>query len=272
MQEKLRVIKVDGADYPVRFNGFDRPMEVRAPNGETLMFQPWRYRDHMAALNLCLNFGPKGLELDGEMFCGCVMRGSGIPENGAADFHGMALWWAGGGNQLPPDTPIADGWLDLGSTRVKLEPWSNENRIRALADSLIRDASGESLEVVHYLDTMVGASVKSFNPKAILDKLDSGATATLIAAVISINMPEAPLPVDGLKRDSLFSVEQSRSTLRLCAALGWTPSKVWQTPAAEVDRLLTLLDQVQPAPSRQFSRRLGLADQPDAVVIHFEED
>jgi hypothetical protein len=272
MKKKSRVINVDGVDHPVRFNGFDRPMEVRAPNGETLMFQPWRYRDHMAALNLCLNFGPKGLELDSETFCGCVMRGSGIPENGAADFHGMALWWAGGGNQLPPDSPNADGWLDLGSTRVKLEPWSNEDRIRALADSLIRDASGESLNVVHYLDTMVRASVKAFNPEMSLDDLDAGAAATLIAGVVSLNMPEEPLLFEDVKSDSLFTREQSRSTLRLCAALGWTPSKVWQTSAAEVDRLLALLDRVQPEPSSQFSRQPGLANQPDAVVIHFEED
>ena len=266
------MINVDGVDHPVRFNGFDRPMEVRAPNGETLMFQPWRYRDHMAALNLCLNFGPKGLELDSEMFCGCVMRGSEIPEDYAVDLSGMALWWAGGGNQLPPVSPNADGWLDLGSTRVKLEPWSNEDRIRALADSLIRDASGESLDVIHYLDTMVRASVKAFNPEMSLDDLDAGAAATLIAGVVSLNMPEEPLLVDGLKRDSLFTVEQSRSTLRLCAALGWTPSKVWQTSAAEVDRLLALLDRTQSGPSSQFSRRPGLANQPDAVVIHFEED
>ena len=119
---------------------------------------------------------------------------------------------------------------------------------------------------------MVRASVKVSNPEMSLDDLDAGAAATLIAAVISINMPEAPLPVDSLKRDSLFSVEQSRSTLRLCAALGWTPSKVWQTSAAEVDRMLALLDRVQPEPSSQFSRQPGLANQPDAVVIHFEED
>lgn len=265
------MINVDGVDYSVRFDGFDRPLEVRAAGGETLIFNPWRYRDHMVALNSCLNYGPQGLVLDSDMFCGCVMRDSDIPADYAVDFRGIALWWAGGGHQLNPAFPGAEGWLDLGSTRVKLDSWSNEDRIRALADSLIGDTAGESLDVVHYLDAMVRTSVSSFNPAAVLDKLDSGATATLIPAVMSLNMPEETLPVDGLMPDPRFTAEQSRSTLRLCAALGWTPSKVWQTPAAEVDRLLTLLDRIQPAPSNQSSRRPGLVDQPDAVVIHFEE-
>ena len=272
MKGSSRVIKVDGVDYPVRFNGFDRPMEVRAPSGVTLTFMPWRYRDHMAALNLCLKFGIRGLELDSDMFCGCVMRGSEIPEDYAAYFRGMALWWAGGGDSMIPASPSPDGWLDLGSTRVQFDAWSNKDRIRALIDSLIRNASGESLDVVFYLDAMVRASIKAFDPEMTLDDLDAGATATLIAAVVSLNMPEDPPLFDGLKSDSLFTREQARSTLRLCAALGWTPSKVWRTSAAEVDRLLALLDRIQPGQSSQFSRRPGLADQPDAVVIHFEED
>jgi hypothetical protein len=272
MKKNSRVIKVDGAAYPVRFDGFDRPMEVRAPNGKIMSFEPWRYREHMAALNSCLNYGPRGLALDSDRFCDCVMGDSDIPADYDADFRGIALWWAAGGNQPNPASPGSDGWLDLGSTRVKLEPWSNADRMQTLADSLIRDASGDSLDVVHYLDAMVRASIKAIDPETALDDLDAGATVTLIAAAAALNMPQEPLPFDGPRRDSVFTAEQSRSTLRLCAALGWTPSKVWQTPAAEIDRLLALLDRVQPAPSCQFTHRPGLADRPDAVVIHFEED
>jgi hypothetical protein len=272
MQENSRVINVDGVDYHARFDGFDRALEIYTAGGETLKLKPWRYRDHMAALNSCLNYGSRGLALDSGRFCDCVMGDPDIPADCDADFRGIALWWAAGGNQPNPASPGADGWLDLGSTRVKLEPWSNADRMQTLADSLIRDASGDSLNVVHYLDAMVRTSIKAIDPETALDDLDAGATVTLIAAAVALNMPQEPLPFEGHRHDSVFTAAQSRSTLRLCAALGWTPSKVWQTPAAEVDRLLALLDRVQPAPSRQFIHRPGLADQPDAVVIHFEED
>jgi hypothetical protein len=272
MKTKARVIHVDGVDYPILFDGFNRPLKVRTAGGPTLTLMPWRYRDHMTALNSCLNYGRQGLVLDRDRFCDCVIRNSNIPADYAEYLSGIALWWAGGGNNPVPASPGANGWLDLGSTRIKIEPWSNEDRIRALAGSLVEDASGQSLDVVHYLDAMVRASVKAIDPQTALDDLDADATARLITAAVTLNMPEDPFPFDGHGHDSIFTAKHSRSTLRLCAALGWTPSKVWQTPAAEVDRLLALLDRIQPATSGQFTRRPGLADQPDAVVIHFEED
>jgi hypothetical protein len=64
--------------------------------------------------------------------------------------------------------------------------------------------------------------------------------------------------------------EWAARTLRLCQALGWTPARVWATPAAEIDRLLRMLDLVQPAaPPRPPPR---LADHPDATVIRIDDD
>jgi hypothetical protein len=68
----------------------------------------------------------------------------------------------------------------------------------------------------------------------------------------------------------------TRITLRLCRALGWTPTQVWATPAVEVDRLLRLLDRTASqridARRRPVSRAPSLADHPDATVIRIEDD
>ena len=67
--------------------------------------------------------------------------------------------------------------------------------------------------------------------------------------------------------------ECAARTLRLCQALGWTPARVWATPAIEVDRLLRMLDLVQPsaAAPRPAGRR-SLADHPDATLIRIDDD
>jgi hypothetical protein len=266
-----RIIVVDEVAYPVRFRGFDATMDASGPNGETVHLRPWTYRDHLDALRLSLRPTAQGLELDTEEFCRCVLQRSGLPEDYAADLGGLALWWAGGG-EPKATTLTGDGWLDLGPARVRLRGWSSARRIRALANSLIEDESGESFDAVSYLDAMVRASIKATDPEMDLEQLDSDATATLLEAVVNLNAPEQLLPETAVSGDPGTVQKHARTTLRLCASLGWTPSRVWATPAAEVDRLLALIDLTQPGASAQSARPASLADYPDSVVIYFEDD
>ena len=262
---------VDEVAYPVRFRGFDATMDVAGPDGQTVHFRPWTYRDHMDALRQSLLPTARGLELDTERFCRCVLQQSGLPEDYAADIGALALWWAGGGEPRA-STLTGDCWLDLGPARVRLRGWSSAKRIRALASSLIDDQAGESFDAVSYLDAMVRASIKAADPETDLEQLASDATATLLEAVVNLNAPEQLLPEAAVSGDTGAVREHARTTLRLCASLGWTPSRVWATPAAEVDRLLALIDLTHPGTSVQSVRPSSLADYPDSVVIYFEDD
>lgn len=271
MEMTSRIIVVDEVAYPVRFQGFDATMDALGPDGETVHLRPWTYRDHMHALRLSLLPTAQGLELDTEKFCRCVLQRSGLPEDYAADLGGLALWWACGGEPRAT-TLTGDGWLDLGPARVRLRDWSSAQRIHALTRSLIKDESGESFDVVSYLDAMVRTSIKATDPEMDLEQLDSDATATLLEAVTNLNAPEQLLPEAAVCGDPRVAREHARTTLRLCASLGWTPSRVWATPAAEVDRLLALVDLMGPGPPAQSPGPASLADYPDSVVIHFEDD
>jgi hypothetical protein len=266
-----RIIVVDEVAYPVKFRGFDATLDAAGPDGETVHLRPWTYRDHMDALRLSLRPTVRGLELDTENFCRCVLERSGLPEDYDSDLGGLVLWWAGGG-EPEAATLAGDGWFDLGPVRVQLRGWSSAQRIRALARSLIEDESGESFDAVSYLDAMVRASIKASDPETDLEQLASDATATLLEAVINLNAPEQLLPEAAISRETGTVREHARTTLRLCASLGWTPSRVWATPAAEVDRLLALIDLTHPETSVQWVRPSSLAAYPDSVVIYFEDE
>ena len=271
MDGRSQTIVVDGQAYSVCFRGFHEPMEVYGSDGNTFTFLPWTYREHMNALRLSLVSSIRGLDLLADEFCSQVLHRSGLTLENAADLGGLALWWASGGGAKFPGSNVDDR-LDLGPVRVRLKGWSNAERIYALSHNLMNDEAGEAFDVVGYLDAMVRASIETMDPLMDLDELDPVATATLIEAVLNLNAPEKLLPKIPFEEDSETARRYARTTLKLCASLGWTPARVWATPAAEVDRLVALIDLLQPAPVAQPSRSSGLADYPDAVVIHFEED
>jgi hypothetical protein len=83
------------------------------------------------------------------------------------------------------------------------------------------------------------------------------------------------------------------AVLRLCAVMSWTPGRLLASPAAEVERLLALMQSMEVGhegvraphsdhggragvargrPARAVSRRPRIADYPDAVVITFADD
>lgn len=272
-----QVITVDGAAFKARFAGFGAPLAVTLPGGGEAELLPWTLRDHLGALRHCLEGGPEGLALDAEGLAGAVLAKSGLTGEAAAALGPLALWWAAGGGQAR----AAEGegpWTDLGTARAQLRAWTEGERQAALRAHLAVDPDGApALDAVGYLEAMLDASLVAIEPGPDAGDCDAAAGAALLAAVTALNTPGAPaeggapLPVDR----ALAS-----STLRICRALGWTPSQVWAAPAAEVARIAALLDLVEPeAPaaasaiaSEPLPGHSALALQPDAIVIQIEDE
>jgi hypothetical protein len=265
-------LDIEGFAYFLNFQGFDTIMEARAPTGATLVLQPWRLREHLAALGACARPSPAGLRLNAAALARQVLRRNGAAEESAPSFAPLALWWASGGAEAAP--AARPGWLRFGAARARLRVWSGGERFRALA--LARSASPASarassaeaadsgvwLDLPRYLRAMLEASVVELDPGQPLDELDSGIARPLLETVIALNQTGgAPL------NDAPTDLESARLTLRLCRALGWTPAQVWACPAPELDRLLALLDISQGANPARPQRPKTLADHPDAIVI-----
>ena len=271
-------IEVDGVAYQVHFQGFREPLQVQLQGGREVALRPWTCGAHLDALGRHLRPAPAGLALDAPSFCGEVLADSGLPAELLPEIGPLALWWAAGGDPRPPARPDADGWLELDGARAQLRPWTHGERLRALGDSVVTGPDGRaSFDVVAYLGAMLRASVRAWAPGPPPDprELDAASTAALLEAVVSLNVPEGNLEDELAGRLQAGSQEVAALTLRICRALGWTPSQVAAAPAAEIDRLLELLDAVEggagvsQAAAAPPSR---IADHPDAVVIQIEDD
>lgn len=259
------------------FQGFNQPLGIRLGD-QSLSLAPWTYRRHMDALRHCVATSPAGLRLHGERLCDQVLDSLALDAAARRQLAPLALWWAAGGDADLPPPPAPGEWLALGegSGRARLAPWSEGQRLRALHGALSAppDDGDESwFDPVLYLDAMVRASLQHLDAPTDLDALDSRATAVVLHASVALNVvdeDDATLLGGGPAAQQIAA-----RSLRLCQALGWTPSKVWATPAAEVDRLLRMLDLVQPArpqPGAAPRRRPSLAEHPDATVIRIEDD
>jgi len=236
-------VVVDGIGYAVDFQGFDVPLEIVTPSGVKACLLPWRYRAHIDALRECVLPEDGGLRLESETLARRVLDHSRIPPALHAELTPLALWWAAGGGEAPAVT--VDGeWYMLGAVRVRLRPWSSGERFAALAANLHQDESGMVLDMAGYLDTMIEASMLAIDPPVALAELDAASTLVLLDSAIALNVATA----GAVEQSIMASPEAARITLRLCRALGWTPSQVWATPAAEVNRLLALLERVEGTP------------------------
>lgn len=252
-----------GMGFTVDFRGFSESMRVNLEGGASVELWPWRLGDHLAALRGCVSVKGDSLVLDREAFAKQVLSASGIyPEQ--HDLVDLALFWAAGADG---DPPVVDpsGWIRIGKLWFRLRPWTEGERQRALAEH-VQTSPERGLDVVGYLSAMITCTVVERRPAGSLSELDSGVFSPLIDAVLELNVPEGGLETE------LVDGEQARSVLKLCAALGWTPSKVLTTPAVEVRRLLALVDAAGGVRAEAPTRRGGLASHPDAIVIHVEDD
>jgi hypothetical protein len=261
-------ITIDGFEYHLVFGGFCGVTRAASPSGAEIDLQPWPFGEHLAALDACMKPTENGLELDEVEFSGRVLAHSGVPGSLFEEFRPLALWWASGGGEV--NTPsIGDGEYRFGAVRARIRPWSGGERFEALSRCRSEDAEGAlSFNLGAYLRAMLTASVVLSDASPSLDGMDSASGLALLNAVLKLDVvdPEA------LADSPLYSPESARQTLRFCRELGWTPTKVWATAATELDHLSALLDRAQPLTPRPLSRGPRLADHPDAVVIHIEDD
>jgi hypothetical protein len=270
------LIEVDGSSFRVRFNGFHQPLAVEVSGGEELSLPPWTCREHLDALRQHLMPGEAGLALDTPAFCDEVLARSGIQGFRARELAPLALWWASGGGGVQARCG-EDGLLQVGPRRFRLQPWTQGDRMKALAESLGVEPNGAPrFDAAAYLEAMLKRCVEILDPAGQpLGEIDAEATAALVTAVVALNVPESE---DALgMQPGVATRELAVMTLRICRALGWTPSQVWALPAPEVDRILALLDATEGTAVERatLAVRTGpprLADHPDAIVIQIEDD
>lgn len=261
-------LDLSGTPCLLDFDGFHRPLGVFAGN-IALSLSPWTYRRHMEALRVTTHAAGTDLRLDTRRLAAAVLAGADLPDDLARRLEPVALWWAAGGDDALPSLPGEGEWLDLGAAgRARLRPWSERQRFSALSAALSGEGDDTWFDPVTYLDGMVRASLQVLDGPQALDDMDARGTAVLLHATVTLNLAgdqEDPL-LDG----GPAAREWAARTLRLCQALGWTPTRVWATPAPEIDRLLRMLDVLQPPP--RPARAPRLSDHPDATVIHIEDD
>lgn len=262
-------LDLSGTPCLLDFQGFHCPLGVTAA-GLDFTLAPWTYRRHMDTLRASTRAAGADLRLDTRRLGAAVLAGLDLPDPVARALEPLALWWAAGGDDALPAPPLEGEWLDLGPAgRARLRPWTERQRFAALSAALEGDGDDTWFDPVAYLEAMVRASLLVLDGPAPLDDVDARATAVLLHATVALNLAgdEEEALLDG----GPVAREWAARTLRLCQALGWTPARVWATPAAEVDRLLRLLDLVRP-PAQPGARAPRLADHPDATVIHIEDD
>lgn len=260
---------IDGTAYTADFAGFDAPLVVHAPRAATLA--PWTCREHLAAVARHLDPAPGNPSLDLEALADELLARAGLVE---PVLRPLALWWAAGGD-TPPDCDSA-GWLVLGARRVRLRPWTARERLVALREHLAPVPDGSAaLDLPSYLGAMLNVSVVEVDPP------DQGDVDTLpavvLAAVTRLNIGDPPAELAPAFGDSARTL--AAATLKVCKALGWPPSRVWDLPAAELNHILDLLalaDTPNPpppsaAPPTPFPVQSSLARHPDSVVILFED-
>jgi len=268
------IVDVDGLRYAVRFRGFGEELEIVAPVAARLV--PWTLSAHLAMLDRDVRAQGDGCQLDTGSFCAAVL--AGVPEEHHRALEPLALWWATCGGEAP--VPEDDGeFVRCGPVRVRLRPWTLFERSRALS-AAVRERDGErAFHPGRYLGEMARACLVEVERGLPQGELP-GAVPLLCALVDkNVSRPDEDAEPDDDAED-VGDEHLTQVTLRLCQALGWTPERVWSTPAAEVDRLLRLLDgdgvsfvsfrkngtKETPSPPRRLS------EDPEAVVIQVEDD
>lgn len=273
------LVEVDGLGFRT-YGGDAGAPTLEAPSGARVTLRPWTLAAHLAACEVALRVEHGRVRFDPHSFAAAVLHHCGADPELAAELAPAALWWAAGADQPPLAPPGADGWLPLSRGRVRLQPWSWADRCKAVDASRggDNDARPSDFRLTPYLAAMLRATVvqtDGVDP----DQLVGADAQHLLAAVIAINDPRGPLEETLAAVSPELASKLAADTVRLCRALGWTPSQVWSMPAAEAQRLIALLDRIEPAaappapprrPVQAPSSRL--AAYPDAVVIRVEDD
>ncbi|AKQ66590.1 hypothetical protein A176_003502 [Myxococcus hansupus] len=268
-------IEVDGRCFVVCVGAPGETLEVDTSTGERVRLGRWSFDAHLAALDRHASVNAQGLHFNAEGFAREVLCGLEVPAAYQTELAPVALWWAAVGGYETSAGVQEDGWLRAGSVRARLRPWTFAERSQALSESTHpSEGGGKAFNLERYLRRMLQTSLVSLEPAGMaLSMLDGATTSALLEGALFLNDTGGRDEDVRLKAADADSQAFARVTLRLCKSLGWTPSQVWETPAAEIDRLLTLLEMTEPsAPAQRPAQRApSLADHPDAVVIQVED-
>lgn len=246
-----QTIEIDGRRFAVRRHPAPDGTELSVvlPGAPAVRLRPWTLADHLAALDRHAFHDGDSPRIDREGLAAEVLaRTSPTPLEPrlAAELAPLALWWALGGDEAPGPLPA-------------LRPWTCLARAAALDVCTAPDTG--ALRIGSYLLVMARAAA---GPTLAPEALAGATAAAFLDALVEVNAPGQHLS------EGPGSAALARTTLRLCRALGWTPGQVWSVAASELDRLLALLDRLEPPraePAPTAPRRGGLAAHPDAVII-----
>lgn len=246
-------VTVGDSVFEVIFAGFGADLLVLLPDGEPLTWRPWTLVEHLRALGLCLITAADGPGVDGDRYAALVLDALGAPAARWATLAPLALWWAA----TPGASVVGEG--------LPTRPWTFAERAQALQTASEAQAGGGlDLKLDLYLYEMLRASALYEG----WDRLPAAAGHRLLAEVVRLNHPDLD------EERAAEPPALTRALLKVCRALGLTPSQVRALPAAEVDRVLDLLAQdalAHPDAVSRRPRRPKLADHPDAVVILAED-
>ncbi len=264
-------IEIDGTRYTVHPATADGgPSRIELSEGSSFELQPLSLGVYLRVLERHVTVQGARVTLAEQALGNDLLYAGGLTAEVEKELWPLGLYWATrGGDAL---TREDDGCLCGHGVRARLRPWTFAQRAAALSDSLEQGADGaQELRLWRYLLSLLRATLVMLDPPLWdVAELPSALGIALLNEAVAACMDRGAVGPALSDAQPLHRAMAAR-TLSLCQALGWTPSKVWATPAAEIDQLVTLMQisrgEARPRPAR--SR--GLADLPDAVVIQFED-
>lgn len=270
----MRELVIEGQRARVTSSGANE--SLRATVGEReVELAPWTWADHLAALRRHLRADGGRLTLDEEGYAREVLRGAPLDDEARASLVPMALWWAAGaGRHTAPSTPDPAGWVHLSTgLRARVRAWSWRQRLAAMRDCVEADGDAHVVDPLRLIELLLATTlIELEHPDTgrvlALGSLDAAVMHELLAVLTKLSMPSPDHADEAWHHDPAIA----KQVLRLCGALGWTPSQVLDASAAEIDMVRWLLEHGEargPAPSRRRASRLH--DHPDAMVLEFAE-
>lgn len=276
-QADLHSLQIAGQIYWVKPPQLGIGLEVVDPISGFL--PAWNYRQHIQALRTSVENVNGKVRLNSKRLVASVLSQTNLAHYSPALVMPLVLWWITGGNT---SVSLEGSLVTVGAVQMRLRPWSEQQRNAALSHCYQPSQDGKGqLDVIGYLEAMIAHTLQEVIPAIPLNELDAACTTALIEAVVQLNVAEADSLTTMLSAENAEALTQqtAQRILRLCRALGWTPSQVLATPAVEIDRLIALLNVAEPAlpvtkamrPPVTPKRSRRLADMPDAIVIRIED-
>lgn len=300
MADLSRELRIGSITYHADFKGFDQDLifSIKDNMECRYRFRPWTLKEYFRTIAGTITGSGGAIALDSVKLASNILEYSGmddLSDEEKEDMVPLALWWSCGGID-PVDIPQEEsGWYLFGDLKVRLRPWSYADRESAFDNYIIRSGENSGFDYAGFMQSMLRYSVQAVEPgeeridKRIdkrIEELDSYYTRALINKIIEINFSgnEFSGMLENIKKKG--SSQFIAKVLKICEVLGWTPGKVLNTPAAEIDKVLMLMEaagsstiseNIFPGNFSQFSQKRksrnmsSLAGHPDAVIIEIED-